>query len=701
MWLPKDPWLNLSGMRRLPVVRQAAVTECGIACVAMIAQYFGSGDDLVSLRRRFGVSLKGATLKSLISMCESMSLSARAVRCGLVELRQLQTPCVLHWELSHFVVLRKVGGSHLVIHDPARGLVRESFADADRKFTGVALELLPTPDFRRRKKVRLLQLRNLMVIDQGFVTSASAAMLFALVSESLLLAMPMYLQTVIDQVLMRGDHLLLSTLVLAFGSLAVFQIFAGAMRQLTFQFLSQTTVFSLLSRIMRHLLRLPVSYFRVRRLGDIQQRMQSLVKIQEFVTQSAPAMVLDAFFLVLVSIMMLVYQPVLTLVVVLIALAYALWRTLIFRTTLEQANRLVHAEAATQTHLLESLRVVQSIKMMAGERNRTVDWQHILARRINMHIRIGNLRVVDGVIHQVLFQGLHIGVVYVVAREVMIGNMSIGMTAAFVAYTGMFATRASGVINRVFEYRLLKVPLNRLADIVFHEAEPCTEEAARTNRFTGSLQARALTFAYSGDDQPVLRDCSISAASGEFIVVRGRSGSGKSTLLRLLAGLEEPSAGALYFDGRPAAAWPLHELRSWVATVFQDDALISGTVAENIALFCTEFDVERMRWAARRAVVDMDIEEMPMAYETRIGDLGSALSAGQMQRILLARALYRKPRLLLLDEFTSGLDENTERLVVASVARLRATRVVVTHSDTVTRTADRVFELSGQRLAQK
>lgn len=701
MWLPKDPWLNLSGMRRLPVVRQAAVTECGIACVAMIAQYFGSGDDLVSLRRRFGVSLKGATLKSLMNMCESMYLSARAVRCGLVELRQLRTPCVLHWELSHFVVLRKVAGSHLVLHDPARGLVRESFADADRKFTGVALELLPTPEFRRKRKVRRLHLRDLIVIDQGFATSASAAMLFALVSESLLLAMPMYLQTVIDQVLMRGDHLLLSTLVLAFGLLAAFQIFAGAMRQLTFQFLSQTTVFSLLSRVMRHLLRLPVSYFRARRLGDIQQRMQSLVRIQEFVTQSAPAMVLDAFFLILVSTMMLVYQPVLTLVVVLIALAYALWRTLIFRTTLEQANRLVHAEAATQTHLLESLRAVQSIKMMAGERNRTVDWQHTLARRINMYIRIGNLRIVDGVIHQVLFQGLHIGVVYVAAREVMIGKMSIGMTAAFVAYTGMFATRASGVINRVFEYRLLKVPLDRLADIVFHETEPCTGETARTNRFTGSLQARALTFAYSGDDQPVLRDCSISAASGEFIVLRGRSGSGKSTLLRILAGLEEPSAGALFFDGRPAADWPLHELRGWVATVFQDDALISGTIAENIALFSTEFDVERMRWAARRAVVDMDIEAMPMDYETRIGDLGSALSAGQMQRILLARALYRRPRLLLLDEFTSGLDENTERLVVASVSRLRATRVVVTHSETVTRAADRVFELAGQRLAQK
>ena len=453
-------------------MRQAAVTECGIACLAMIAQYFGSGDDLVSLRRRFGVSLKGVTLKTLIRMCESSYLSARAVRCGLAELRQLRTPCVLHWELSHFVVLRKVAGSHLVLHDPARGLVRETFADADRKFTGVALELLPTPEFRRRKKLRRLRLRNLLVIDQSFVTSASAAMVFALVSESLLLAMPFYLQTVIDQVLMRGDYLLLNTLVVAFGSLAAFQVLAGAMRQLTFQFLSQATVFSLLSRVMRHLLRLPVSYFRARGLGDIQQRMQSLARVQEFVTQSAPAMALDAFFLVLVSAMMFAYQPLLALVVALAALAYALWRTLIFRTSLEQANRLVRAEAATQTHLLESLRAVQSIKMMSGEQSRSTDWQHLLARRVNTQIRIGNLGVVDSVVHQVLFRGLHVGVVYLVAREVMSGNMSIGMTAAFVAYTGMFATRAGGVINRVFEYRLLKVPLDRLADIVFHEIEP-------------------------------------------------------------------------------------------------------------------------------------------------------------------------------------------------------------------------------------
>ena len=682
-------------------MRQAAVTECGIACLAMIAQYFGSGDDLVSLRRRFGVSLKGVTLKTLIRMCESSYLSARAVRCGLAELRQLRTPCVLHWELSHFVVLRKVAGSHLVLHDPARGLVRETFADADRKFTGVALELLPTPEFRRRKKLRRLHLRNLLVIDQSFVTSASAAMVFALVSESLLLAMPFYLQTVIDQVLMRGDYLLLNTLVVAFGSLAAFQVLAGAMRQLTFQFLSQATVSSLLSRVMRHLLRLPVSYFRARGLGDIQQRMQSLARVQEFVTQSAPAMALDAFFLVLVSAMMFAYQPLLALVVALAALAYALWRTLIFRTSLEQANRLVRAEAATQTHLLESLRAVQSIKMMSGEQSRSTDWQHLLARRVNTQIRIGNLGVVDSVVHQVLFRGLHVGVVYLVAREVMSGNMSIGMTAAFVAYTGMFATRAGGVINRVFEYRLLKVPLDRLADIVFHEIEPRLDTPARANRFTGSFQARALTFAYAGDDRPILRECSISAASGEFVVVRGRSGSGKSTLLRLLAGLETPSAGALYFDGRPAADWPLPELRSWVATVFQDDALVSGSIAENIALFDTELDRQRVRWAARRAVIDMDIEAMPMAYETRIGDLGSALSAGQVQRVLLARALYREPRLLLLDEFTSGLDEDTERLVVASVARLRATRVVVTHSETVMRAADRIFELSVQRLAQK
>jgi ATP-binding cassette subfamily B protein RaxB len=267
------------------------------------------------------------------------------------------------------------------------------------------------------------------------------------------------------------------------------------------------------------------------------------------------------------------------------------------------------------------------------------------------------------------------------------------MLSAFVAYTGMFVTRVGGVINRVFEYRLLRVPLERLADIVFNECEDTGEPAQGLPRIVGNVSASQITFTYAGDRQPVIEGISLRVAAGEFVAIRGRSGCGKSTLLHLFAGIEKLTSGALYFDDRPAGDWPAGALRRQLGTVFQDDALVSGSIGDNIALFDARPDPRRMRRAAELAIIDADIETLPMAYQTRIGDLGAALSTGQVQRILFARALYRRPRLLLLDEFTSGLDEDTERLVVATLARLRVTRIVVTHSPVVMRAADRVIDL--------
>ncbi|MDH5584135.1 MAG: ATP-binding cassette domain-containing protein, partial [Gammaproteobacteria bacterium] len=295
-----------------------------------------------------------------------------------------------------------------------------------------------------------------------------------------------------------------------------------------------------------------------------------------------------------------------------------------------------------------------------------------------------------------LFQGARIATIYFLAVRGLDGQISIGMISAFVAYLGMFSTRSASIVDRILEYKLLDVPLNRLADIVFSEEEPAKSVATKLP--IGSIELRDVSFSYSKHEPAILRACSAYFRERELTAIAGPSGVGKSTLLHLIAGNEAASDGQLIIGGRPAGHWQPRDLRTQMAVVLQGDTLLKGSVAENIALFDDAIDRSRMYDAARAACIHADIRSLPMAYETRIGDLGSALSRGQVQRILLARAYYRRPALLLLDEATSGLDYELEKDVIASLSKIDATIIVVTHSDLMLQAADKVLWLHEGRL---
>jgi len=694
----RRPLLHMNGARKVPIVRQSTMTECGLACVAMIANFLGLDADIVQLRREHQVSMKGSMLKDITMICDDLRLSTRAVTCSVAELDQLRTPCILHWRFSHFVVLVSVGRKHIVIHDPARGVVKEAFTTVRDSFTGIALEVSRGSGFRPAAQPLRLKLSSLVAVQGDIAYKFSAGLMLALVCEILVLASPFYLQIVIDEVLLNGDQLLLNTLVIGFSALLLFQVIANTMRQLTFQYLSQVTVFDMTARVLHRLLRLPLTYFRSRELGDVQHRIQSLSQIQNFVVHSAPALLLDIVFAILVTGLMALYEPDLIFLVMAAALAWCLWRVVIFAFSLRLASDIAQAESSVQTHFLETLRATQYIKMACGEAARESEWRNLFANAINTRIRAGNLGILDNTLRQVLFQGVRIGVIYRLAVRGIDGQMSIGMISAFVAYLGMFNTRVGGIIDRIFEYKLLEVPLNRLADIVFTETEPLGQRASASKSSPDSVELKNVAFRYAGVESPILTDCSCLVAEGGFTVIAGCSGSGKSTMLRLIAGVESLSGGELLLGGRAVRDWHVGDLRAQMATVFQDDCLLKGSVAENIALFDADKDLQRIRCAARDACIATEIESMPMAYETRIGDLGSSLSKGQIQRILIARALYRRPKLLLLDEVTSGLDNAMERRVVESISRLDATRIVVTHSDLMMQAAHDVLWLSNGTL---
>ncbi len=693
-----QPYLRMSGASRLPIIRQTTATECGLTCIAMVANYFGIGTDLVELRRRHPPSLKGATIKNITAICDALRLSTRAVSCRVSELRKLRTPCLLHWRFNHFVVLKSAARDHLIIHDPARGIVKDSYDYAADAFTGVALEISPGSGFRKSRKPPKLGLSGLVPVDTTIGRKLLAGLVLALICETLALTSPFYLQVVIDQVLGKGDALLLNTLAVGFGLLLLFQVVANTMRQLTFQFLGQVSVFDLTARVLHKLLRLPLNYFRSRDLGDVQHRVQSLRRVQNFIVYSAPALVLDVVFIVLIIGLMAMYEPRLTVLAMGTALAWCLWRAMMFPFSLRLSNDIALSESSVETHFLETLRAVQTIKMVNGEATRQSEWQNLFANGINERIRAGNLAVLDSALRQVLFQGLRVLCVYLLARKALNGQMSIGMVSAFVAYLGMFMTRASGIVDRVIEYKLLDVPLNRLADIVFNDEEPVGRKGPAHGDSAPTIELRNVSFNYARGEPLILRDCSCLIPENGFTAIAGCSGIGKSTLLRLVAGLEHVSDGEILVGGTAINDLRLRSLREMMATVFQDDGLLKGSLAENIAVFEKSIDLGRVRRAAELACIDEEIESLPMGYETRICDLGSSLSKGQVQRVLLARAFYRQPRLLLLDEATGGLDIKTEKRVIDSISQLDATRVVITHSDRMLEAAHEVLWLHRGKL---
>jgi ATP-binding cassette subfamily B protein RaxB len=349
-----------------------------------------------------------------------------------------------------------------------------------------------------------------------------------------------------------------------------------------------------------------------------------------------------------------------------------------------------------QTHFLETLRAIQSVKSTNGESQRESDWRNLLANSTNARIRVSNLGVLDGAIRQLLFQGARIMAVYLLASQGLSGQISIGMMSAYVAYLGMFTMRGCGIVDRALEYKLLEVPLSRLADIVFNEEE--SSNGSAMDRPVGDIELQNVSFAYSRDQPAILYDCSTCIRESRLTAIAGPSGVGKSTLLQLIAGNEKVTRGELLLGGRPSHHWRAADLRSQIAVVFQDDVLLKGSVADNIASFDPEIDMAGVSHAAGLACIADEIDSMPMAYQTRIGDLGSALSCGQIQRILLARAYYRRPGVLLLDEVTSGLDIVLEKAVIRSLSELTATVVVVTHSDLMMEAADTVLWLHDGRL---
>lgn len=690
----------LQWRRRLPLLLQTEATECGLACLAMILGYHGHRSNLYELRNRFQTSLKGMTLKQIIQIADQLKLGTRAIRLDMRDLIQLKLPCILHWNFNHFVVLKSVRKSHLVLHDPAQGIRHISFTEANNFFTGIALELWPEFDFEEKTKKPSIRLSKMLGKTIGLYRSLFQVLLLAFALEIFSLVSPFLLQWTIDNVPVSEDNELLKTLVLGFGLLMLMQQGVAAIRAWVLIHMNTMISVQWRANVFTHLLRLPIHFFERRHLADVVSRFGAVNHIQQTLTAAFFSSVLDGLMSIATLALMFMYSPTLASISVITLALYILGRCVWYapfrRATEEQ---IIHA-ARQESHFLETVRGVRAIKLFRRPDERRSTWLGLLIEQINADIRTQKMQLLYTQLNGLLFGIENLLAVWLGAGMVMSGHFSVGVLMAFTAYKTQFVNRVSNLIDHFFELHMLQLHGERLADIVLQPPENShgeTDLAVLHNR-SANIEIRDLMYRYSDQEPYIIDKLNLSIAEGESIAITGASGAGKSTLINLMLGILAPNEGQIKIGGVEVKDMGVSTLRDMVGTVMQDDVLFAGSLAENISFFEQNADMSWITRCAEMAAIHNSIQSMPMGYGTLVGDMGTVLSGGQKQRVLLARALYKRARILFLDEATSHLDLQCEQLVNNSIRSLQITRVIVAHRPETIASADRVFILESGRL---
>jgi ATP-binding cassette, subfamily B, bacterial CvaB/MchF/RaxB len=689
--------LHFKSRGHLPVVHQTEAAECGLACVAMVASYHGHRIDLNTLRRRYPVSLKGVTLRAVIHVASQLHLAARAIRFELEHLRSLRLPAIVHWDMNHLVVLKSVSRRGITVHDPAGGQRTFSLAEASNHLTGVALELSPSDGFLPKDERVRLPFSTFWSQLSGSSHALIQILILSIVLELFVVASPFYLQLTVDEVIARGDIDLLIVLALGFALFTAIKVAANAMRSFILLIVQNVMHFQIGARLFHHLVRLPIAYFEKRHIGDILSRFTSIEPIRAALAEGVIGAVIDGVMALATIAMIFVYSAKLALVVLTAFVLYAAVRIGLYRILRQRNLAVIEAKAQENSTFIETLRAIQTLKLFNREDDREAQWLNRYADVVSANVRLGRTKIAFTTINDAIFGLENIITIYLAARMALADAFTIGMIFAFMSYKGQFIEKAVQLVEKALDFRILELHLERLGDIALSKPERGHDQVLAYMRpIEGGIELRDVFFRYAESEPFVLENYSLRIEPGEFVTITGPSGGGKTTLIKIMLGLLEPTHGDILIDGIPLSSMGSRAYREQIGAVMQEDQLLSGSIADNICFFDPAFDQQRMIECARLARIHDEIMTMPMTYNSLIGDMGSSLSGGQKQRVLLARALYRQPRMLFLDEGTAHLDVDNEKCINESLRCLSMTRISVAHRPEMTSGAQRILRVERQ-----
>jgi ATP-binding cassette subfamily B protein RaxB len=407
------------------------------------------------------------------------------------------------------------------------------------------------------------------------------------------------------------------------------------------------------------------------------------------------AAALDGVMAAITLVMIFVYSVQLALVVLGAFLLYAAVRLALYRVIWQRTEANIQAQAQENSSFIESVRAIQSLKLFNRESERETQWLNRYNDVVSTNVRLGRAKIAFTTMNDLIFGVEGIITIYLAANLALNNALTVGMIFAFTSYKQLFSEKSVQLVEKALDFRILGLHLERLSDIALTPVESGYDQPLSYFRqLEGRLELRNVSFRYAETDAFVLENISLTILPGEFVTIMGPSGGGKTTLIKIMLGLLEPTIGEVLVDDVPLTGIGRRSYREQVAAVMQDDHLLSGSIADNICFFDSSFDDQRMIECARLAAIHDEIIRMPMTYNSLVGDMGSSLSGGQLQRVLLARALYRQPRILFLDEGTAHLDLENERHINESLNRLKMTRVSVAHRPDVSAGADRLIRIA-------
>lgn len=675
-------------------IQQAESQECILACLTMIAQYHGHSSSLRELRSRFPFLSRGGTLRDLLEIARSLDFFPRAVRVELPSLKDLQMPCIIHWSFNHFVVLESVQGQKIIISDPAVGRRRVSLDAFSKSFTGIAVELSPSPTFQKGRTENskqlvdsLLPLRAFTRPIAQFVALSLAVLVFSLIS-------PLAVQIIVDRVIQKSDSDLLLVVAGAFLFANLLSALASYIQGFHLLKHSARARISATNNYLQHLMGKRWNYFERRKLGNFIAQYNSLTYFVNFVIKATGTVISDSLFVAVITVVLFLLHPVTGSIVLLVNFVVIVIRFLLINKARTLQDTQIVDVANEEAFFVETMRGITSVKANKIEANRMAIGIDRTVRATNSFFSLGLFGLRYSLLMQFLKAMEVIVVLYLLAVDVMHGAMTIGMMYAFYSYRQFLDERVASLVDALSEILNIRVHQERLREVLSIDGgESQRPDIGEFLRFKGKIELRNLSYSIDNKKKSVIENFSASAEAGTFVHVKGPTGSGKTTLLKIILGVLDQDGGNVLIDGVPLGSSNVAILRNSVGVVLQEDLLFSGSILENVSLFDDLLDVERVQQCCRVACIHDDIARLPLGYQSLVGDLGANLSTGQQQRLLVARALYRDPTILVFDEASANLNEAVERELLTNLKALGKTVIFASHSQRIGDYCDTIWEL--------